>query len=168
MTRTMGGRTLGMLVGLTMLLAGCAKMHAANTVGGAAPVWSDPSDVGTTLSSSNFAGKAVYLNLFASWCPPCNDEAPAINALDKRYASSTFTVIGVDVDENPVTAAKFAAKYHLVYPVIADTGVLRDAFNANGNGLPMHIFIRRNGTIERIVVGEIAPKEIEAAIKRIL
>lgn len=141
-------------------------MHPAGTVGGQSPHWSEPTSAGTTLDSTTFSGKAVYLNFFASWCPPCNDEAPTINRLNKKYAHENFTVIGVDVAENALIAAKFVAKYGLIYPVIADNGQMQSAYAING--LPEHVFIERNGTIHRIVVGEMTPAEIESNIKAIL
>ncbi|MHB8145720.1 MAG: TlpA family protein disulfide reductase [Vulcanimicrobiaceae bacterium] len=145
--------------------AGSSQASAASP-GVQAPAWSDPLSSGGVLASASLSGKPVYLNFFASWCPPCNAEAPSINVLYERYKARGLKVVGVDVLENAGKARGFIEKYHLAYPVVIDSGLLRDAYNVNG--LPVHVFIARDGTIRNIVIGEMEPAEINAAIKSIL
>lgn len=141
-----------------------APTHAA--IGSLAPNFTDPTSTGGTLSMVSLRGKPVYLNFFATWCPPCNDEAPGINALQKKYADRGLRVVGVDVQENAAKAQSFREKYHLVYPALVDSGTLLDAYNING--LPVHVFIARTGIIKQIVVGEMLPSAIQAGIRSIL
>lgn len=152
-------------------LASCASgssSHGAKPgrVGGPVPKWSLPSASGSTLSSQQFAGKPLYINFFATWCPPCNAEAPDINALQKKYASQGLQVVGVDEAEDTSKAQSFVKKFGLVYPAVADDGSLEDAFLVNG--LPVHVFVARNGTIKQIRVGEMNASQIEASIRSIL
>lgn len=135
-------------------------------IGKAAPLWQEPTSAGTPLSMASLRGKAVYLNFFASWCPPCNEEAPDVNALQKEYASHGLQVVGVDVLENAAKAKSFIAEHHLKYPAVVDGGTLRDAYNVNG--LPVHVFIDRQGIVRKIAVGELSKSEMEAAVKSIL
>ncbi len=161
-------------------LCGCATQRATATSapaaaaalagppaqGKPAPAWSEPTSSGGTLSSASLRGKPVYLNFFASWCPPCNEEAPSVNALQKKYASDGLVVIGVDVQENAAKAQAFRKEHDLSYAAVVDSGTLRDAYNVNG--LPVHVFIDRKGVISNITVGEMSPSEIETQIKRTL
>jgi peroxiredoxin len=135
-------------------------------IGSPAPNFTEPKAGGGTLELASLKGKAVYLNFFATWCPPCNEEAPAINALQKKYAAQGLQVVGVDVLENAAAAQKFRDEHQLIYPALADSGTLRDEYNING--LPVHAFIDRTGIIRNIVVGELTPAEMEENIQRIL
>ena len=118
------------------------------------------------LSMASLAGKPVYLNFFASWCPPCNEEAPSINTLQKMYLSKGLRVIGVDVQENAAKAQGFREKYHLVYPAVVDSGMLRDEYSVNG--LPVHVFIDRKGIVRSIRIGELTPSQIDRNLRKIL
>ncbi len=144
--------------------ANAAPQHAH--IGSAAPNWTEPEAGGGTLELASLKGKAVYLNFFATWCPPCNEEAPAINALQQKYASQGLQVVGVDVLENAAAAEKFRTEHKLVYPALADSGTLRDEYNING--LPVHVFIDRAGVVKNIVVGELSPSEMDENVQRII
>jgi cytochrome c biogenesis protein CcmG, thiol:disulfide interchange protein DsbE len=161
-----------------VLLAACsgntshsASGAGANTptvaaVGKLAPGFDEATASGGALSLASLHGKAVYLNFFASWCPPCNEEAPAVDSLQKKYGPHGFQVVGVDVLENAQKARQFETQHHLSYPAVIDQGTLRDAYNVNG--LPVHVFIDRSGIIRKIEVGELTKPEMEADIKSVL
>lgn len=140
--------------------------NALAHVGQPAPSWSEPLAPEGTLSLASLHGKAVYLNLFATWCTPCNDEAPAINALQERYASKGLQIVGVDILENARKAEEFRTEHHLVYPAVVDSGALRDQYNVNG--LPVHVFIDRRGIVRNIVVGELSAADMRSNVERIL
>ncbi len=89
-----------------------------------APNWSEASLPGPRLSLASLHGKVIYLNFFATWCPPCNEEAPSIDALARTYASRGLQVVGVDVLENGRKAAAFRSEHRLTYPVVIDRGDL--------------------------------------------
>lgn len=152
-------------------LAACAGHGAGGSgtarVGEAAPNWTGKTSTGTTLSAASLRGKPVYLNFFATWCPPCNKEAPDVNALQKQFAPRGLRVVGIDELENARQAAGFVRKYALVYPAVADDdGTLQGLYNVNG--LPVHVFIDRSGVIRKIVRGEMSKNEIASAIQSIL
>lgn len=160
-------------VGCVVVLAACAHGAASAPgsaqiarVGAPAPAWTETSLPGPSLSLSAFRGKAVYLNFFATWCPPCNEEAPAINALERTYAAQGLQVVGVDVLENARKAADFRNAHHLLYPVVVDDGSLRDQYSVNG--LPVHVFIDKTGIVQRVVVGEMSPAQMQSNVERLL
>ncbi len=135
-------------------------------VGRPAPAWREQSLPGPTLALGSLRGKAVYLNFFATWCPPCNAEAPAIDALARRYGQRGLQVVGVDVLENAGKAAAFRSGHHLSYPVVVDSGTLRDQYDVNG--LPVHVFIDRGGIVRKVVVGELSPADMRSNVERLL
>lgn len=156
---------LSALIALSACNSGGSSSSVAR-VGSTAPNWTERTSGGGTLSLSSLRGKAVYLNFFATWCPPCNAEAPAINELQKHYAARGLRVVGVDELENTAKAAGFKRKYGLVYPAVVDSGTLQAQYAVNG--LPVHVFIDRSGVIRNIVVGEMTKAAIRRQIRGIL
>jgi peroxiredoxin len=147
------------------LLPGVAL--AAPKVGQPAPAFSLPTVDGKTLTLASLKGKAVYLNFYATWCPPCNVEAPVIGKMSDKYKARGLTVLGVDELEDPGKAKEFLTKHHLAYAAIVDgDGKMGKDYGAFG--LPVHIFIDREGVVKSLRYGEMNPDEIEAAIKGIL
>ena len=118
------------------------------------------------MTLSALRGKPVYLNFFATWCGPCNEEAPYINDFQKTDAARGLQIVGVDELESKTKAQQFIDKYKLVYPAVVDDGALQTQYAVNG--LPVHVFIDRSGTIKKIVVGEMSRSEIASALQTIL
>jgi thiol-disulfide isomerase/thioredoxin len=150
------------------LAAGCTQavgtQHGA--VGSAAPSWSETTTTGAKITMASLAGKPVWLNFFATWCPPCNEEAPSVKAVSEQYASSGLQTVGVDVLENADKAKQFTSKHDLAYPAVVDSGTLRDDYNING--MPVNVFIDKGGIVRKIEVGELTRDEMVADVKAIL
>ncbi len=161
-------RPLAFLLTLAFALSlgGRAFAGGPPQAGQSAPDFTAPLSGGGNLKLSSLRGKAVYLNFFASWCPPCNEEAPDVNALQKKYAKRGLVVVGVDELESAAKANDFLKKYGLVYKAVVDGGALRDEYGTNA--LPVHVFVARNGKVKLYREGEMSKAEIEAAIKSIL
>ena len=137
------------------------------TVGKSAPDFRAPLASGGTLALSSLRGKPVYLNFFATWCPPCNEEAPDVNALQKQYRKRGLVVLGVDWKENADHARSFVKKYGLSYRAVVDQS--GDLLTPYGSiGLPVHVFIDRRGNVKLLRQGEMDKQAIDAAIRSIL
>ncbi len=173
----MDSRTLLRLAaaaGVVLALAACsgstAKKGAADDriahVGQPAPSWSEATAPSGTLSLASLRGKVVYLNFFATWCPPCNEEAPQIESLQRQFGSKGLQVVGVDVLENARKAESFRQAHRLSYPEVVDDGTLRDQYNVNG--LPVHVFIDRTGVVRNVIVGELSAEAMRANVTALL
>jgi cytochrome c biogenesis protein CcmG/thiol:disulfide interchange protein DsbE len=149
-----------------MLLAACSAAPSIARVGDPAPSWTQARLAGPSLSLQQLRGKAVYLNFFATWCPPCNAEASTIDGLSRSYASRGLQVVGVDVLESSQKAGVFAREHHVTYPVVVDDGTMRDRYRVNA--LPVHVFIDRAGIVRQIVDGEMDGAQMRVAIERLL
>ncbi len=125
-----------------------------------------PLSTGGTLALSSLRGKPVYLNFFATWCPPCKDEAPFINRMQQQYAARGLHVVGIDELENASQAQAFRKQFHLVYPAVVDGGKLQGQYLING--LPVHVFIGRDGVIRKIIAGEMSHADIQKNVQSIL
>lgn len=157
------------------LLTACAGTASSNgssggsgvaRVGQLAPGWTAPTAGGQQLAFSSLRGKPIYLNFFATWCGPCNEEAPDINALAKQYAGQGLRVVGIDELESAKKASQFVSKFGLVYPAVVDEGTLQGEYAVNG--LPVHVFIDRSGVIRKMVAGEMSKAQIAQAIRSLL
>jgi len=132
-----------------------------------APAFSLPKAAGGgNITLASLKGKPVYLNFFASWCAPCNEEAPSVVELYKKYHSRGLMTLAVNELESPKKALEFAGKYHFPFPVVIDDGKMGKEYGVLA--MPVHVFIDRSGKISLYRLGEMTPAEIEAAIKKIL
>ncbi|GAC1413511.1 MAG: hypothetical protein NVSMB5_00250 [Candidatus Velthaea sp.] len=93
-----------------------------------------------------YRGKVIYLNFFASWCPPCNKEAPTLAALARKYAARGLVVIGIDEGEDARHALGFRKRYDLPYAIALDPASTAEA-PFGPPSLPMHVFFDRNGAL---------------------
>jgi peroxiredoxin len=127
---------------------------------------------GKTVHLSDFRGKAVLLNFWATWCEPCKLEMPWFVDLQKQYGAQGFQVVGVAMDDADVEdIAKFAKDMKVDYPILVGKESARDAIGNDYGGvpfLPETFFISRDGKVSDKVLGLRSRTEIEDAIKKIL
>jgi len=123
---------------------------------------------GKTVSLSDYKGKAVLLNFWATWCGPCKLEMPWLIDLQKKYASQGFTVLGISEDDGPTKdVADFATKMGVDYPVLIANDNVSKVYGGV-DFLPTSYYIGRDGKIVAEVGGLISQSEIEAKIQKIL
>ncbi|MDP2004595.1 MAG: TlpA disulfide reductase family protein [Rubrivivax sp.] len=103
------------------LLATLAPAHAVVTPQSPAPDFTLKSSEGRNLRLQEQRGQVVLVNFWASWCGPCRQEMPHLNRLYDKYRGSGFTLLGVNVDDDPRLAAQVAARMGLKFPVLLDT-----------------------------------------------
>ncbi|MDB5095573.1 MAG: TlpA family protein disulfide reductase [Candidatus Eremiobacteraeota bacterium] len=138
---------------------------AVPRVGQTPPAFSLPAPAGKPVSLEGFKGKPVYVNFFASWCGPCNAEAPSIGKLRAKYAKAGLQVVGIDELDAPGQAAAFQKKYDSPYGAVAidQSGEVGKSYGAIA--MPVHVFIDRRGVVKTYRIGEMDPSQIETAIK---
>jgi cytochrome c biogenesis protein CcmG/thiol:disulfide interchange protein DsbE len=89
-----------------------ASMHERIVVvGDSAPEFAVTAEGGRSVSVSNFGGKLLVLNFWASWCPPCLEETPSLSDFAKRYADKGVVVLGVSVDKDEKQYRAFLQQY---------------------------------------------------------
>jgi cytochrome c biogenesis protein CcmG, thiol:disulfide interchange protein DsbE len=119
---------------------------------------------------ADLKGKPVLINVWASWCPPCRDEMPAIQAAYVRYKDKGLVVLGMDflVQDSLKDVKLFVDTLKLTFPILLDeTGAVSgDRYGVRG--LPTSFLIDRNGVIRRTKIGAMSPEEINRNILEIL
>jgi len=149
---------------------GVAHAPAVASKGLAAPDFVLTDLEGHSLKLSDLRGKAVVLNFWATWCPPCKQEIPWFVELQKRYGSAGLQVVGVSMDDagDRKDVVKFAAEQSINYPVLLG----KDSVASQYGGidyLPTTFYIDRNGVVLDRVFGQPDNRdEIEQNVKRAL
>jgi peroxiredoxin len=132
-----------------------------------APDWALPDLQGRTNSLGDFAGKVVVLNFWATFCPPCIREVPALMAFHRRGETNGVVVIGIACDPDArEVVPDFVRRNGINYPVLyADTKVVEDYGSIT---LPQTFIIDRNGRIAARFLGRMREKELDAAVAPLL
>lgn len=166
-----------------ILLAGLAWIYVSADQSGAstagripapqrgflAPEFSLATPSGQKISLADLRGKAVLINLWATWCPPCQAEMPAIQKYYDQYKSEGLVVLAVDstAQDNPLDVVPFVTQHNLTFPILLDeTGEVAAKYNLQS--LPSSFFVNRDGTINEVVVGAMSDAQIQTSIEAII
>lgn len=150
---------------VVLMLFGFLSAYAID-IGADAPEFSLKDINGKTVSLSDFKGKVVILDFFASWCPPCRQEVPDFIQLQNAYADKGFAMIGVAV----VTAQEakdFVDKMSVNYPVLVDDEKVSGAYGPI-RSIPTTFLIDKNGKIVKMYIGFRPKSTFESDIKELL
>jgi peroxiredoxin len=123
---------------------------------------------GKPVRLADLRGKAVWINFWASWCPPCQSETPVIRDLAERYADRGLVVIGISVQETSLADIRsYATRYQLGYTIAADlSGHIFRLYRPPG--LPTQIFVGPEGAIRSVVLAPLNETDATAQIEAIL
>ena len=136
--------------------------------GDVAPDFTLQSLDGKTVRLSDYRGKAVLLNFWATWCAPCKIEMPWFVELQKEYGPEGLQIVGVAMDDaSPKEIADFAKEMGVNYPVLIGKEAVGDAYGGV-QFLPESFYIDRNGKVLDKAFGLKGRGEIEDDIKKII
>lgn len=106
------------------------------------------------VSLSDYRGQKVFLNFWASWCPPCREEMPDMQKLHEEY-DNQVVILAVNIGESKSTAANFMMQNNLDFPVLLDNNK-STAQNYLVRGIPTSYFLNQDGIIKEKVVGAVS------------
>ena len=118
-------------------------------------------------SVSEYRGKWVLVNFWASWCIPCRDEAPALAAFQKEHAGQDFTVLGVDTQDISDDGLKFAKEFELPYPLLHD-GNGDYGHEYGTTGVPENYLLEPDGKLAWAEYGPVDKKILEEHVTPLL
>jgi cytochrome c biogenesis protein CcmG, thiol:disulfide interchange protein DsbE len=120
------------------------------------------------VSLQSFRGKVVLLNFWASWCPPCREEAPLFNQIQSQYGRRGVAVVGVDSQDFASAARSFARDLHVNYTLVHDSS--NDVTNRWGvsSGFPVTFVINRQGAVQKVFTTEVTGSMLQQAMRPLL
>ncbi|MEP6617759.1 MAG: TlpA disulfide reductase family protein [bacterium] len=150
-------RVFALLLSVFVVSCSAGKESGSTAMGGIAPVFSARGLGGDTVSLAALRGKVVVLNEWATWCEPCRDELPQLQALHLQYASKGLVMIGVSVDAagSGADVRDFAREHGMTYPIWLDPDK-EFALKFLTMGVPVTFLVDRTGTIRFRKIGALA------------
>jgi peroxiredoxin len=134
-------------------LAACAELKPPfNAVGQRFPDFRLQDIDGNEHASTQYQGRALLANFWATWCPPCRIEMPDLNRVHQRDARHGIQVIGFAIDDNPNPVREFRLRVNVSFPLLLDTGMAL----ANRIGIksyPTTLLVGADGIVSEVIVG---------------
>jgi peroxiredoxin len=154
--------TLVVTCSLAIALAGCYHGSKPLSIGKPAPDFT-VQDSDRSVSLSQYRGKIVVLNFWATWCPPCVEEMPSLVQMQKKFQDKGVTVLAVSVDDDPDAYHKFLKDHAVDLLTVRDPGGPKTDQGVNAPvasrygtyKFPESYIIDRNGIIRRKFIGAI-------------
>jgi peroxiredoxin len=139
--------------------------------GRAAPDFLLESLAGDELRLSDFRGRPVIVNFWATWCGPCRAEMPELVESYLEHRDAGLAIVAVNQREAPDRIRPFADEFGLPFPIALDRrGEVGAAWQIGGamEGLPSSYFIDRDGVVRKVVLGPLTPRHLEDGLSSIL
>ena len=123
---------------------------------------------GRTVRLSDYRGKVVLINFWATWCPPCRAEMPDLIRLQREHGKEGLQIIGITYPpERKARVRRFARSVKVNYPIVLGTRELKARFSSDET-LPLTVVINRDGKVNEIISGILLPQEFDEKIKPLL
>ena len=130
--------------------------------------WQTPD--GKPANSENWRGKVLVVNFWASWCPPCVEEMPALDRIAQEYVSKNVLIVGIGID-SPSNIREFLQKTPVSYPIVLSglegSNLSKQMGNTQG-ALPYTVVINSKGKSIYTKLGKISEEELKKAINSAL
>ncbi|MFM7632323.1 MAG: TlpA disulfide reductase family protein [Betaproteobacteria bacterium] len=119
---------------------------------------------GKQRKMSEWQGKVLVLNFWATWCPPCVSEMPELVALQNDFVSKNVQVVGIGID-SPSNIREFAEKHQITYPLLLggmEGTELSKQFGNQSGGLPFTLLIGADGSVLKSYMGRLDMEQVRA------
>jgi cytochrome c biogenesis protein CcmG, thiol:disulfide interchange protein DsbE len=164
---------IGLIVTQIVLLRGGGPPQSFTgslVVGKPAPDFKLATIDGTSVSLSQFRGRPVLVNFWATWCIPCREEMPELVRSYEAHKAEGFVILGSNLtytDSLPDVQA-FIKEFKMTFPVLLDKdGAVAESLYQIP-GVPTSVFVRRDGTIAHVHIGKMTPQQVDQDVGEIL
>ncbi len=137
------------LLGLAFSVFAATSLASSHLTGQSAPDFALQSDSGENLRLSEYRGDVVMINFWATWCGPCRQEMPLLEELYSRYQRVGFSLLGINIDDDPGKAMKMAAELGVSFPVLFDSRKeVSKLYEVDA--MPVTVLVDREGTVRYV------------------
>jgi len=153
-----------------LIISGCSSgaEPPEARVGSQAPDFQLNNLDGQSISLSDLRGKPVFINFWATWCPPCRSEMPYIQEIYEEWSGKGLVVLAINIGESPSQVEEFMESQNLSFPVLLDTGK-NVAQKYNIRGIPTSFFVDKDGVVQEKIIGAFPSKAaIEKSLSKII
>lgn len=157
---------LGFLIALRLTPAATSATTAGARIPSAISHYQMADLHGDDHSLAEYRGRPVVLNVWATWCPPCQQETPRLERAYEAYRARGLVVLGVDQDDPRAKVRAFVSRFRLRYSVVLDPKELFGA--AAGFSFPTTVFVDRSGHVRSVHHGEIGSADLQREIETLL
>ena len=171
---TAGRKKIGVVIAFAVILAllgllawGLRKVQAGPRESGMAPDFTITGFDGRTVTLSELQGQVVIVNFWASWCPPCREEAAYLEETWRKYEGKGVIFIGVDWVDTEKEALAYIKEFDITYLNGPDIGT-RAAQAYNIQGVPETFFVAKNGELRGVHIGPLASPQLDEKIEELL
>jgi len=142
-----------------------AKQLQKTLVGKAPPELSAVDLQGNPVSLSSLAGKTILLDFWASWCPPCREDAPALNKLQSKYGGRELVILGINVGEDRLVVEDFLREHQSKYPIVLSSeNQLPRQYHVNS--IPTYIIVSADGKVVSAADGDKGFDRLRTMLKK--
>jgi cytochrome c biogenesis protein CcmG, thiol:disulfide interchange protein DsbE len=160
--------TYSFVIALLGLLGwGLVQVNSGPIHSGPAPDFTITSFDGETIRLSELQGQVVIINFWASWCPPCREEAPYLEATWRNYQDQGVFFLGIGYVDTEKAALAYIEEFDITYFNGADVGT-RISQTYRIKGVPETYYIAKNGEVRGVKIGPLSPPELEQKIEELL
>jgi len=160
--------TYSLLLGLLGLLGWrLTRVNSSQVNSGTAPDFSLTSFDGETITLSDLRGQVVIINFWASWCPPCREEAAYLESIWRKYKDQGVVFIGVNYVDTEAKALAYLDEFDITYFNGPDLGT-RISADYRMAGVPETYYVAKNGELRGLKVGPLAAPELDQVIEALL
>lgn len=171
---TIGRIRFGSIIAFALILAllgllawGLRKVQAGPRDSGMAPDFTITGFDGRTVTLSQLRGQVVIVNFWASWCPPCREEAAYLEQTWRKYEGQGVVFIGVDWVDTEKEALAYIDEFDITYINGPDIGT-RAAQAYNIQGVPETFFVAKNGELRGVHIGPLKSPQLDEKIEELL
>lgn len=152
---------------ISVLFSGCTERSASSAPDGFAPDFTLQDLDGKTVSLSDFKGKVVVVDFWATWCPPCRASIPGLERIHREYSQKGVVLLAVSLDDGGWDYVKsFQQEYGMSYRVLKGTEEVASRYMVRS--IPMIVLVGRDGKVQKRLLGFGAEEELEKEIKSVL
>ena len=153
---------------LVAAIVGCSRSDSGQDLSKGAPDFTLPAVDGSMVSMSDYSGKVILVDFWATWCPPCNDMIPVLSELHKQYSDKGLVILGVSLDQDGLgVLGTFVHENMIPYKVVMGDNRISNSFGGVSS-IPTLYMVDREGRLVRKLMGYHSYRQLEEQVKKYL